>query len=241
MTSYDAKFYRGQRGLSYRSANAVVPLLFDLMDLRSVCDVGCGIGTWLRAFLDHGVTDVLGLDGDWVDPRLLQVPAAHFLKADLMGRLSLGRKFDLALSVEVAEHLSESRAISFVEDLTRLAPVVLFSAAIPGQGGTDHVNEQWQTWWQSLFVRNGYTLCDALRPRIWYNARIAPWYRQNIVVFCRSECLPGYPKLAEADHTLRLPLVHPEQLTLHDSLRALWRAVRRSVALRMPRPVQGML
>jgi hypothetical protein len=106
---------------------------------------------------------------------LLRIPDSYFQPIDLNHQISLQRSFDLAISLEVAKHLPESRAASFVEDLTRLAPVVVFSAAIPGQGGRDHVKEQWQTYWVAIFAQHQYVVCDVVRPKIWKNRRIAYW------------------------------------------------------------------
>jgi hypothetical protein len=97
---------------------------------------------------------------------------------------------------------------------------VLFSAAIPGQGGRDHVNEQWQTCWTLIFSQYNYTVCDVVRPKIWKNRRIAYWYRQNILLFCDRHSLDTVPEFADSAHSLRLPLVHPEQLDFPDALRA---------------------
>ena len=220
VTKYDTKFYQHFRDLSYSSAREVVPLILRLMPVTSVCDVGCGDGTWLRVFRDEGVTDVLGIDGEYVTRDLLQIPVANFQPMDLGQEVRLQRSFDLVISLEVAEHLSEGRAVGFVEDLTRLAPVVLFSAAIPGQGGTDHVNEQWQTYWTAIFSDHDYIVCDVIRPKIWWNRRIAYWYRQNTLVFCNQRSLQTIPELALSPHSLRLSLVHPEQMDFHDALRA---------------------
>lgn len=226
---YDRKFYRSHKDLSYRSAREVVPRVLGMMPVTSVCDIGCGVGTWLRAFREHGVADVVGIDGAYVTGDLLQIPAADFRPMDLRRRISLQRSFDLAMSLEVAEHLPENRAESFVADLTRLAPVVLFSAAIPGQGGVDHINEQWQTYWVALFAQCGYTVCDALRPQIWKNRRIAYWYRQNMMFFCNRSALEKIPALAAAPHALRHSLVHPGQMDLGDALRGVVSAVRKSI------------
>lgn len=219
-SKYDANFYRDIRDLSYRSAREVVPLILKLMSVRSVCDVGCGVGTWLRAFREQGVTDVVGIDGEYVAQDLLQIPADNFHAMDLRREISLQRSFDLAISLEVAEHLPEDRAAGFVSDLTRLAPVILFSAAIPGQGGRGHVNEQWQTYWTAMFAQFDYVMRDFLRPRIWRNRRIAYWYRQNGLLFCDPSSLQALPDLALSSQSLRLPLVHPEQMSFPDALRA---------------------
>jgi hypothetical protein len=171
-------------------------------------------------FREQGVTDVVGIDGEHVTGDLLQIPMADFCPMDLRQEIRLQRSFDLVISLEVAEHLSESRAAGFVEDLTRLAPVVMFSAAIPGQGGRDHVNEQWQTYWIEIFSAHDYVVCDVIRPKIWRNRRIAYWYRQNILFFCNRRLLATIAELALSPHSLRLSLVHPEQMNFHDALRA---------------------
>jgi hypothetical protein len=219
-TKYDQKFYRFFQNQSYSSAREIVPLILGLIPIASVCDIGCGEGTWLRVFREQGITDTIGVDGQHVTRDLLQIPISDFQPMDLRHSISLTRSFDLAMSLEVAEHLPESRAKSFVEDLTRLASVVLFSAAIPGQGGRDHVNEQWQTYWTSIFFEYDYTVCDVVRPKIWKNRRISYWYRQNILIFCNRHLLATFPELAGSPHSLRLSLVHPEQLEFTDALRA---------------------
>jgi SAM-dependent methyltransferase len=206
---YDRTFYKSFRNLSHSSAREIVPLILQLIPVASVCDVGCGDGTWLQVFREQRVTDIVGIDGEYVTRDLLQIPVSDFQPMDLRHRISLARRFDLAISLEVAEHLPESRAASLAEDLTRLAPLVLFSAALPGQGGRDHVNEQWQTYWAAMFSQYDYTFCDVVRPKIWKNRRIAYWYRQNILLFCDRRSLETSPELAASAHSLRLPLVHP--------------------------------
>ena len=225
-STYDRAFYLDQASGSARSASVIIPLLRELLPVRSVCDVGCGVGTWLHCWLDHGVTDVLGIDGDHVPREQLLIPADKFLAADLRRPLRWKRRFDLAMSLEVAEHLPPARAEAFVADLASLAPVVLFSAAIPGQGGTGHVNERWQGYWASLFAQAGLIACDVLRPRIWQDDRVEYWYRQNILLFCRRG--------AVETSAMPLDVVHPEQFavrqrtpSIRESLTLLRDALRR--------------
>lgn len=169
------------------SAEVVVPIVLDLVGPSSVVDVGCGRGAWLAVFRRHGVADVLGVDGAWVDRGSLLVPAESFRAADLGRPTDLGRSFDLAVCLEVGEHLPESAAPALVETLTAAAPAVLFSAAIPGQGGVGHVNEQWPGYWAELFARRGFVALDVLRPLIWEDARVASWYRQNCFLYATRE------------------------------------------------------
>jgi hypothetical protein len=209
---YDAKFYSVYDDGTLSSAEQIVPMLRDMIGMRSVCDVGCGIATWLSVFMAAGVTDMLGLDGDYVDRSMLRISNTKFRPIDLNRPFSLDRTFDAAMSLEVAEHLRPERAVGLVHDLTALAPVVIFSAAIPGQGGTEHVNEQWPDYWAKLFEERNYVLTDPIRPNVWNNEQVQPWYRQNMFVFCDRSALDRYPKLAHArGPALPLRAVHPRQ------------------------------
>jgi len=213
LSPYTASFYEEQRGGSYSSAEVIVPLLLSLAQIRSVVDVGCGVATWLRVLMEHGVSDVMGIDGGYVDRGAVQIPADQFRAMDIREPLNVGRSFDVALSLEVAEHLPHNCAEGFVESLTRLAPVVLFSAAIPFQGGTDHVNEQWPEFWADIFQRNGYVPFDCIRPRVWNDARVEWWYAQNTLVYANDEGLRRNPKLApyELGAGRQLAVVHPRK------------------------------
>jgi SAM-dependent methyltransferase len=196
MSPYDEKFYDWIADGSTTSATVILPLLAPLVTARSCVDVGCGIGTWLSAAQQLGAS-IVGLDGEYVDRSLLRIPTSAFVAHDLTTPLpDLGR-FDLAMSLEVAEHLPAQRAASFVAEVAALSDVVLFSAAIPGQGGRHHVNEQPQSYWVALFEAIGYRSFDLIRPRVWDDARVEPWYRQNTLVAVNSH-RPGL--LAAAEH-----------------------------------------
>ncbi len=196
---YDEAFYRRQREDSLRSARAVLEEFFRHYHPRSVVDIGCGVGTWLKAARSLGVADVLGIDGHGVAADQLLVEREHFLQVDLAATWpALERRYGLAISVEVGEHLPASRAQGFVETLTRASDVVLFSAAIPGQGGRHHVNEQFPSYWIALFADLGYRAYDALRPALWHRSDIAVWYRQNLLVFARDRVFPGEHATPEA-------------------------------------------
>ena len=163
---YNDEFFRESKKGSGLSADVIVPRVVQLCvphEVRSVVDVGCGLGSWLRVFQEHGASSVLGVDGDYVDRNALEIPQSCFRSHDLTTPLQIGRRFDLAVSLEVAEHLPPETADSFVDMLTGLAPVVLFSAAIPGQRGENHVNEQWPDFWAALFSMRHYAAIDCLR------------------------------------------------------------------------------
>lgn len=165
MTVYDERFFEELREGARSSARAVVPLVMRMLAPASVVDVGCGLGTWLAVFAENGISDFLGIDGSYVDPLRLEIPRGRFLPHDLSTPLRLDRRFDLAVSLEVAEHLPGSAAETCVGSLAELAPLVLFSAAIPFQGGTNHVNEQPVARVLGRPLREGRFRSGRLRPR----------------------------------------------------------------------------
>ena len=208
---YDRDFFSYEDERARTSAELVAPVVAAITGARSVVDVGCGTGQWLRAFEEHGVGDLLGLDTGSAPDDLMAIDPDFCRVVDLRTPPPLGRSFDLALCLEVAEHLPPSAGPRLVEYLCSLAPVALFSAAIPGQGGNDHLNEQWPSYWASLFARHGYVAVDALRPTFWENEGVAWFYRQNMLLFLRPEeqrslVLDGLELLPAPP----LPLVHPE-------------------------------
>ena len=158
----------------------------ELLPVTSVADVGCGRGTWLAVWRDRGVTDVLGIDGAHVNQARLAIPRENFQVANLTNSWSIGRRFDLAQSLEVGEHLLAKSASTFVEAICALSDVVLFSAAVPGQGGEMHVNEQAPPYWARLFHDRGFAMYDCLRAKLVHDIDIEPWYRYNSFIYANK-------------------------------------------------------
>lgn len=211
-STYSPAFYDGQSKGSRLSAAQTLPLLQKWLRISSVLDVGCGVGTWLGMFREAGIHDVLGLDGAYVSRDRLQIPEENFKASDLTSPPHLGRKFDLTMSLEVAEHLPAAAADGFVRYLTSFSKVVLFSAAIPGQGGKYHVNEQWPDYWVKRFEQQGFVVIDCLRPLLWNNPHVEWWYAQNMFLFVKADELEKHAVLRElAAKTTRerLAVVHP--------------------------------
>lgn len=232
VAQYKDQFFRNRHDSTVYAAETVLRHVLPVLPpLNSAVDVGCGVGTWLSVLNRLGVAQVRGLDGPWVDTANLVIPEASFSHHDLRQDLDLKQRFDLAMSLEVAEHLPPDRAPGFVAWLTRLADFVLFSAATPRQGGRNHFNEQWQDYWAGLFHAQGYEPVDCVRARIWDDPRIATWYRQNLLLYVRRD------RRAElrmpAGPTVPLSVVHPEvflaKLQRAESLGGLLKAWRRAL------------
>jgi Methyltransferase domain len=171
----------------------------------SMLDVGCGGGPWMRAAMMRGVEDVRGVEGIIVHDEARHVPRDLIDIRDLTQPLNLGRKFELVVCLEVAEHLDARHASTLVKSLAAHGDYVLFSAACPGQAGTHHVNCQWPSYWQGMFNANGFACYDTIRWRLWNTKIIYPWYRQNLFEAHRS---------TEAGREPRIPaVVHPDMLT----------------------------
>lgn len=214
MIQYSEQFYRELEDAK-RSAHVIVPLILNLVRPKTVIDIGCGLGAWLATFKHFGVEDVWGMDGHWLDPRMLQIPRERFSALDLTRPFRRDRRFDLVVSIEVAEHLPPASAPGFVDSLVRLGDLVLFSAAIPYQGGTNHVNEQWQSYWAEHFHARGYVPIDCIRHKIWdlEVSKVKRIYAQNMLLYAREDALGNYPSLkSELEHTrtAMLSLVHPK-------------------------------
>ena len=211
---YTKEFYQNQQNGSYIAAKHIIPIIKQYLDFNTVIDVGCGVGTWRKAFNEFGCY-AYGCDGRYA------LEAEHYFQEDCFfpidlenQRFNVNMKCDLAISLEVAEHLSSERALTFVEDMTNLADVIVFSAAIPGQGGTNHINEQPMTYWLNLFSKFDFVPVDCIRPLIWNNKAIEVWYRQNIILLIKKDKLLSFPKIfkyyLEHNDSEIYDIIHPE-------------------------------
>jgi SAM-dependent methyltransferase len=243
MTDYNEQFFDHMTYMARRSAQVIVPLAYDIARPTSVVDVGCGTGVWLSEFAKLGVQDVLGIDGSYVSQSQLVIKPEQFLAHDLTQPIPTTRTFDLALCLEVAEHLPATSAAQLVEQLTTLAPIVLFSAAIPGQGGTHHINEQWQSYWAEHFDARGYAAVDCIRSKVWNDKSVFAYYAQNMLLYVKR----GHAIASTAAYggaLAHLSVVHPDvfaqalsidSMSLKTTLQRIPYLLRRSIAFRLRR------
>ncbi|MFV8378256.1 class I SAM-dependent methyltransferase [Flavobacterium sp. LB3R33] len=211
--NYKDNFHSVHFENSLNSAKEVVPKFMTYFKPESVLDVGCGLGTWLKIFEELGC-DIFGIDGDYINTNDLVIDSEKFKDYDLNLKFDLQKKFDLVISLEVAEHIYSKNAKTYVDSICLHGDVVLFSAAIPGQEGTLHYNEQYNDYWVNLFSVNGYQCIDFLRHEIWNNEKISWWYRQNILIFIKVTEIdnPKFKLLQTAKTNNLNSYVHPKLL-----------------------------
>lgn len=192
---YAEDMYEGDRTAD--SARILVPIANALLHPSSVVDIGCGRGSWLREFSALGAK-VVGLDGDFLKPSMLRFPPECFRPTDLGSKFEIpAGHYDLAICLEVAEHLPPANSRHLVGQLTRAAPQVLFSAAPPGQAGEGHINCQPLSYWRQIFAEFGFRMLDPFRPKLRDDRRVAWWYRQNAVLFVAPQAIDANPALAD--------------------------------------------
>lgn len=208
---HDREFYRAIRAGSESSAQVVVRLLSEVLSCRSVVDFGCGTGLWLKAFGSLGVEDLTGVDGDHVEADALVIDPRQFVNHDLNEPLDLGRRFDLAICLEVAEHLPDASGAVLLDSITRHSEQVLFSAGIPQQTGAGHLSGRWQSDWVQDFRERGFVAIDLIRPRVWHDPNVEYWYAQNTLLFVTPPVLQANAALRRfaEERSPIIDIVHP--------------------------------
>lgn len=188
-----------------KAAEEIIPYILKLLKPKSVLDIGCGIGTWLKIFKENGIDDFIGIDGEYVNRDLLysNIEQKNFVAIDLGKEFNLNKKFDLAVSLEVAEHLPLESSDIFIESIIKHSDNILFSAAIPNQWGQNHLNEQWSDYWIEKFKNYGYN-CFDIRAIFWENKNIEWWYKQNLFIFSKNNLN------IELNNNRIINIIHPE-------------------------------
>ncbi len=193
-----------------QSPNIIVPYLVEKFKPVSVVDVGCGTGTFLHVFKEHGIREVLGIDGKWVDKKQLYINREEFVELNLEEPIQINRTFDMVICLEVAEHLAESSANAFIESLTSLGKLIVFSAATKKQGGQNHLNEQPFRYWKEKFESKGYKVIDFFRPVFWNEEKIQWWYKQNMFLVVHDSVDTKEFEAAKKEFSEDNVVIHPE-------------------------------
>jgi hypothetical protein len=213
---YNFEWHRDHGAKTTSSAETIIDILASFIKMDAVLDVGCGDGRWLSECRARGANTISGVDGPWTDSTRLLVPSGAITIKELSEPFNLERRYDLAMSLEVAEHVATQFSEVFVENLICHSDVVLFGAAIPYQGGFRHINEQWQSYWAKLFAARGFVAYDPLRNQIWDNSNVHFWYRQNTILYvntnnARANHMVARYIVEKKIHQLPLDIVHPEK------------------------------
>lgn len=225
--------FEADRQLTLSSARSVIAKVMDIIPMRSVVDVGCGTGQWLSVFAERGVETFTGIDGSYINRDRLAIDPTHFIQWDLnspLSELALER-FDLAMSLEVGEHLLPARAESLVDDLCALSDVVLYGAAIVSQAGENHINEQWQSYWAKKFLARGYLAYDVLRPMLWGDTNVAYWYSQNTIFYVKRNSISHnrFEQRFGPPSSSMLDVVHPELYLRNTNTKRGWRRLAKNL------------
>ena len=209
---YDKSFFNSMDEHTY-SARIILNILFKHYNPKSVVDVGCGSGSWLKVAGEMGVNSLTGIDGKWLKKDMLISNNFELITHELETLIPVLHAYDLAISLEVAEHLPESRAESFIRDLCKLSKVILFSAAIPNQGGDNHINEQWQSYWYGMFRDNKYVGLDIIRHQVWEDKQVKSWYKQNCLMYVHKDFSEPFNKSNQSKYPL--DIVHKDIYSLN--------------------------
>jgi SAM-dependent methyltransferase len=197
---YGEHFYIDKNKRPLQSARRYLTYLWTTFQPKSVLDVGCGRGAWLKACHELGATRLLGLDGSWNSQSLMVDNAIEFRSIELNKPFSVLERVELTMCLEVAEHLEPETAPQLIKCLTDSSNVVLFSAAYLNQGGTNHINEQPHTYWAKLFAEYCFCPFDLFRPVFWGDEDVDFWYRQNVFLYVKKGS-PEWHLMSNSGHT----------------------------------------
>ncbi len=207
---YSRNFYKVNMRTNTISAERIISFVLSLYHPSSVIDVGASGGIFLLELMKRDVKDVMGIDGPWIPDKDIVIPKRNYLRIDLTKPFTIERKFDLCICLEVLEHLNSETGELLLKELTSLSDVILFSAAVPGQGGTHHVNEQWPSFWAKEFRKYGFKYID-IRPYIWNDKEILPWYKQNMMIYLKDQNYDNFiNKLKAFKRKEPLSVIHPD-------------------------------
>jgi len=156
LDAYDNKFFQENKVCGLDRARGIIPILKEALDFKSMIDVGCSVGHHLQGCIENGINDVFGVEGSLNAINNLCVDRKMVKHHDLRLPLELGRKWDIALSIEVIEHIEKEYESVFLQSLAGCSDTIVITAAQPGQGGIRHFNEQKKEYWVDKFDRIGY-------------------------------------------------------------------------------------
>jgi SAM-dependent methyltransferase len=184
---YDRSYFAALDGVHRPLYRLLADVVADLYGPRTAVDVGCGTGLILSRLQERGV-EVTGIEGSRHAIEASGL-ADRVVKANLERSIPRLGRFDVCFCIEVAEHLPGRAASGLVAALTDMSDVVVFTAATPGQGGSHHVNEQPQSYWETRFAERGFRRDGERESQLKDGiASIAEpaWMHRNLMLFARG-------------------------------------------------------
>lgn len=186
--SYAETFFTDLNFQSDKSARILAKFILKEFSPKTLIDFGCGNGELCFELQQKlGRDNVTGIDTQNALDFGKNNKDINFIAFDLTSKFEIQEKLDIAVCLEVAEHLDSKYAKMMIGNLVNASNLVIFSAAIPGQGGHQHLNEQEPMYWAKLFWENGFVLKQDPRRKLRKKFRLAPWYKQNILIFGKAE------------------------------------------------------
>jgi len=216
LSKYTQNFYESVSVRADLASKAILSIFVDLFEVTSIKDIGCGNGTWLRESLNHSlIQSRIGYDLSSAieSSNPFNNEGIIFRETDLELKNCNFVFTDLTLCLEVAEHLTSESAVQLVKKICESSRYVIFSAATPGQGGFNHINEREFKYWISLFNSHGYTAFDIFREKIQSQKSIPTFYRNNIFLFIKSQEFTRLKEVNSIKYSKLVPLSPVDNIT----------------------------
>lgn len=185
--SYSSNYF--QSSFFETDYRILASVIFELYRPATVVEFGCEWSHLSREFAKLGV-QVIAVDG-YSQPNFTGF-SVEFHRLDLNNPVAIAnfftnKHFDLAVCLEVAEHLQPESSSTLVKWLTQVAPIVIFSAAVPGQGGHGHINLHPREYWHNEFTQHEFVIADRVREKLRVTSSVAPWYRYNTIDYLQRQ------------------------------------------------------
>ncbi|EKD25752.1 MAG: hypothetical protein ACD_79C01527G0010 [uncultured bacterium] len=153
---------------------------------ESVIDFGCGTGDILAPFEKRNL-NVLGIDGSFSNKKYSHIRKENFQIFDIREKYPNKNKYDLCICMEVAEHIDEKYSETLIHNITNSAPILIFTAAGPGQEGNDHCNLQPKSWWMEKLRKYDFEYDDNLTNDFILHMSnmndVQSWYIENLMIY----------------------------------------------------------
>jgi 2-polyprenyl-3-methyl-5-hydroxy-6-metoxy-1,4-benzoquinol methylase len=191
MNKYSQEFYNSVSSRAVQSARITAGAIAGAIEPVSVVDIGSGQGVWLHTISEFVPTvkravalDIQSHKSPFFDALLKSSIDFKFVEANFENSSTLpDEQFDMAICLEVLEHLTPDTAVEVARDIGKKCSCLIFSAAILGQGGTGHINEQKFSYWMQLMRDQGFIALDIFRPALRKADDVPSYYKQNMMFF----------------------------------------------------------